>query len=277
LWRCRIDGDFRARNAQLSELLLKGTHVRAVYCDSAAIAGNVYLSEGFKAQGEVSFFGARITGQLDCRDGTFDNPARTALNFHSTRIAGNVFLNDGFYANGQVRFEASEIGGLFNCQGGRFENEEGFALNGIDAQIRGSVQLSHNFKASGMVNFRGAEIGGDFFCPGGSFVIGRIAPGLGDEAPCAGAVLTLQGAHIEGHLFLGPARPPADRGVSIKGSLNLQNTHAGVFVDAPASWPAASIQTQTDGAVPCVITLDGFTYHRFAGVAITAAELRPKW
>jgi hypothetical protein len=235
------------------------------------------LSNGFKARGEVSFFGARITGQLDCRDGIFENPDRTALNFYGARIGGSVFLNGGFHAKGQVRFEASEIGGYLNCQGGRFENPEGFALNGIDAQVRGSVQLSHNFKASGAVNFRGAEIGGDFFCPGGSFAVSRVAPGFENEAPYAEAALNLQGAHIEGHLFLGPARPPADRNVTIEGSLTLQTAHAGVFVDTPASWPVQSIQTKTHGEVPCVITLDGFTYNRFSGVAITAADLRAKW
>jgi hypothetical protein len=277
LWRCRIEGDFSTRNARLNELLLKGTHVRALNCNSAQIAGNVYLSDGFKAQGEAGFASARISGRLDCKDGTFENPDRVALSLYNARVGGSVFLNGGFHAKGQVRLEASEIGGLLNCQSGRFENPEGLTLNGIGAQIRGSVQLGNNFKSSGSVNLRGAEIGGDLFCPGGHFTIDRVVPGLEKEGPYAEAALNLQGAHIEGHLFLGPARPPADQHLTIEGSLNLQNTHANVFVDAPASWPSAAIRTKTHGEVPCVITLDGFTYNRFAGVAVTAASARAKW
>jgi hypothetical protein len=277
LWRCRIDGDFSAPNARLSELILRGTRLNAVNCDSAQIDGNVYLRDGFKAQGEVSFSGASIRGQLDCRHGTFENLARPAINFYSARIGGSVFLNAGFHAKGQVRFEASEVGGQFNCQAGRFENPEGFALNAIDAQIRGSVRLSHNFKAAGPVYFRGAEIGGDLFCAGGHFAVSSVAPSYENETPYAEAALNLQGAHIEGNLFLGPARAPANQEVSIKGSLNLQNAHAGVFIDAPASWPVAAIQTKTHGEVPCVIILDGFTYNRFGGIAITASDIRTKW
>ena len=46
-------------------------HDRAPLHARAVANGNVYLSDGFDAEGKVQFNGARIRGNIDCRGASF--------------------------------------------------------------------------------------------------------------------------------------------------------------------------------------------------------------
>jgi hypothetical protein len=79
---------------------------RALTCGYAEIGGNVYLSDGFSAQGQVRFHGASVKGSVYCAGGRFENlvPAKadgspawkphlaSALYLQSARIGGTLSL-----------------------------------------------------------------------------------------------------------------------------------------------------------------------------------------
>ncbi len=163
----------------------------ALYASRAKIGGSVFLHQGFRAESEVSFRGAAIGGNLDCSNGSFNNPDGSALSCDGVAIAGNVFMSRGFAAHGEVDFVGAEIRGNFLCDGGRFvkgaragpahRQLAGTALSATRARIEGSVYLrkiadgsvpasKSDFVAKGEINFIDAKIGGSFECHGGKFL-----------------------------------------------------------------------------------------------------------
>jgi hypothetical protein len=81
-----------------------GVHVR----------GDVFLVDGFRAEGEVRLLGASITGDLNCRGGTFHRPEGDALQAEGAQVGGGAFLDDGFRAEGTVRLVSARVGRLLN-------------------------------------------------------------------------------------------------------------------------------------------------------------------
>ena len=92
----------------------RGRHRRAIECTGATFsnpkgdalnadglktAGDVFLRDGFRAEGEL--LGADIGGNLECTGATFSNPKGEALNADRLKTAGSVFLRDGFHAEGR--------------------------------------------------------------------------------------------------------------------------------------------------------------------------------
>ncbi len=187
---CRIAGKFLGHNARLGPLNLSGSQIQGITCDGAKITGDVFLREGFTAEGEVRFLGTEIGGQLSCRNGEFKNADGSALNFDGAKITDSVFLSDDFTAEGEVRFPGAEIGGQLNCRKGKFKNAGGFALNCDGAKITGNVLLDDDFSAEGEVRFPGAEIGGQLNCGNGKF------------KNSGGFALSCDRAKITGHVFL---------------------------------------------------------------------------
>ena len=79
--------------------------------DGAYIRGATFLTDCFHASGEVQLIGARITGQLDCSGGRFENPKGIALGANRANIQNSVFLRNRFHATGVVQMVGSQIGG----------------------------------------------------------------------------------------------------------------------------------------------------------------------
>jgi hypothetical protein len=96
---------------------------RALTCGYAEIGGNVYLSDGFSAQGQVRFHGTSVKGSVYCAGGRFENlvPAQadgsaawkphlaSALYLQSARIGGTLSL--GPHA-ADARAQADILGSL---------------------------------------------------------------------------------------------------------------------------------------------------------------------
>ena len=133
------------------------------------------------------------------------------------------------------------------------------------------------FRKEAVKSVIGAVIGGDLACNGGRFKTAKAAP-LADktELPRAEDALTLSKAKIGGTLWLGPASPPNHQPVTLEGSLDLQGAHAHQLVDSPELWQVKEVATD-QGALPCYIRLDGFTYDRFVGGAKTDWLTRKAW
>ena len=242
-----IDGDVRIQDASIEGLYLNGSTIKALYGDSAVIAGSLHLKNGFHAKGEVRLLGAEIGGDLDCSGGRFKNQGKIALICDRVKIKGSVYLRNKFHAKGEVRLLGAEIAGVLDCSGGRFENEADKNENKIAlfcdrAKIKGSVYLGNDFHATGEVRLLGAEIGGVLNCSGGRF------ENEGDDALCC------DGAAVTGGFFFREVE-------AFRGSASLANMSVGVLLDDSASWAKGK------GHI-----LDGFRYGSIANGPTDAAS-----
>ena len=193
-----------------------GKDKHAILAQGAEIKGAVFLDDGFKAQGQVSFAGATIGRVFQCSKGIFENPKGNAILAESAEIKGAVFLNDSFKAQGEVSFAGATIGGIFACRKGIFENPQGYAIVAEGAEIKGSVFLNDGFKAQGQVSLSGATIGGNFQCRKGIFE----NPGKDKNGKDKHAILA-QGAEIKGAVFL-------DDGFKAQGQVSFFGATIGV-------------------------------------------------
>jgi hypothetical protein len=78
LLKCRFDHGLEAMQAQFEILNLSGSDLPALNAPGARVAGDVFLNNGFHANGEVILSGAEIGGQLSCTGGRFEYPERAS-------------------------------------------------------------------------------------------------------------------------------------------------------------------------------------------------------
>ena len=115
---------------------------KALNADRLKTAGGVFLSDGFRAEGEVRLLGADIGGNLECTGATFSNPKGEALSADGLKVKGSVLLCDGFHAEGEVRLLGADIGGNLECINATFNNPKGDALSAEGMQVNGSPVLA---------------------------------------------------------------------------------------------------------------------------------------
>ena len=213
---CHILEPISLEDAKLGLLRLSGSLLKkGLNADRITVGGSVYLDEGFQAKGEVRLPGARIGGQLGCRNGTFVNGGKTALHADGITVDGDVFLGDGFQAKGEVRLLGAKVGGQLSCRKGTFENDGNDAFSADRITVEGSVFLKDGFQAMGEVRLLGAKIGGNLECDKGTFE---------NEGKNA---LSADGITVDGDVFLrdgflarGEVRLP---GAKVGGDLYCEN------------------------------------------------------
>ena len=162
-------GEVRLPGAQITGLLncaggrFENPEGTALAADSAEIGGTVLLGKpngaaGFYATGEVRLVNARISDQLDCAGGRFENPGKIALSADRVDIRGGARLAAGFRATGEIRMPGAQISGQLSCDGGRFENREGKVLNleaaRVDALLLGDIEIG----TAGQINLHGTKV-----------------------------------------------------------------------------------------------------------------------
>jgi hypothetical protein len=206
---------------------------------ASAEVGNQFIMSGTRASGEVSLIGARIRGDLDCINATFENRTEggdgSALNAQRAEITGIAFLRGAnFRASGRVGLEGVRIGGDLDCTDATFDNRRedgaGEALTATNAEI-GNFVFS-GAKASGQVSLIGTKIRGDLNCIDATFE-NRAEDGDGHA-------LNVQRAEIAGVAFLrGPNFKASGKvdleGARINGDLDcdrayFENGSANAFV-----------------------------------------------
>jgi len=155
----------------------------ALNANDITVNGTVFLSKGFRAEGEVRLQGAQIGGTLDCSGGAFINPPTkdvsdggTALYADGITVNGNLFLSKNFRAEGEVRVPNAQISGSFECTGGTFANPSrkelsgsGTALTAFAVTVKGTMMLSKDFRAEGRVDLTVSRIAGDLVFTKGIF------------------------------------------------------------------------------------------------------------
>jgi hypothetical protein len=214
--QCRFTENASLISTQLPALNLGGSRVLSVVADRTEVKGNVFLRDGFRAEGAVRLLGAQIGGDLDCSGGTFSNPGRDALRADGAGVKGGVYLNDGFSAEGDVGLVGAQIGVNLDCSGGTFKNPDKDALSADGANVKGDVHLSDGFTAEGDVRLLGAQIGGNLDCSSGTFK----NPGK--------RALSADGANVRGDVSL-------KGGFSAEGEVRLLGAQIGGSLDCSGS------------------------------------------
>jgi hypothetical protein len=122
--RLSADGDLELARLRCGRAVLLGADIKgqlicrggrfenpkgnALLADGATVQGDVFLSEGFHATGEVRLLGADIKGQLTCSGGRFENPEGNALSVERATVDGTAFLRrcrlEGTLNLGYARF-----------------------------------------------------------------------------------------------------------------------------------------------------------------------------
>ena len=90
------------------------------HLNGANVTGDVFLNDGFTAEGEVNLAGATIGGSLERDRGSFTNKDGHALNAQNVQVTEHVFLSAGFTAGGVVSLWGATVGGRLDCDGGPF-------------------------------------------------------------------------------------------------------------------------------------------------------------
>jgi hypothetical protein len=129
----KIGGDLNCASSIFRNRAVDGTGI-TLLCNGAEIAGNVFLTGGFRSEGRVSLYGAKIGGQLRCTGGSFANRTADgtgmALACENAEIESSVHLRDGFTSQGEVRFLGAHVKGNFDGSGGLFDNSAALKSDG---------------------------------------------------------------------------------------------------------------------------------------------------
>lgn len=86
-----IDGDLNCRGGSF---LNNEGDADALTADGVRVGGDVYLSHGFEALGQVRFVGAKLDGQMVCSGGKFSSKRIAAISLQGTSIGDALFWND---------------------------------------------------------------------------------------------------------------------------------------------------------------------------------------
>ncbi len=293
---CKIEDKIILLHARTRTIILSGSHTKEISADGLVVEGDVFLQKGFRAQGEVSFLGANISGNLNCAGSSFENEEGIALYADGISTKGDVLLRNGFTACGEVRFLGANIGGGLNCSGSTFENKGGIALYADGIFTKESVFLCNGFAAHGEVRLLGANIGGNLECEGSTFEnengtalsADRLST-KGDVFLCSGfkakGEVNLIGADIgsdllcNGSTFENPNGDAFDgarlrvkglflwTGIRATGRVVLTDAKTGQLEDDKESWPKKG-----------QLELNGFEYEALTGdKTLTGARDRLKW
>ena len=232
----------------------------ALNADSMIAEGGIVLKGGFSAKGEVRLLNARTRGDLDCTAGQFINPHGKAFGADRVQVEGTVFLNGGFKSFGETCMVGARIGGMLDCTNSVFCNpgKRAFVADGVetggDALLstivaEGKLPLFANGEHPPIATFYGetrllgARIGGTMSCAYGVF----FNPG--------GIAFNAEDAEFRNTLHWLP--------VSGAGAVDLNFAKTNVLADIADAWK------------PFEVSLDGFTYNRFARPE--SVEFRLDW
>lgn len=260
---CAIPEPMGLLGAELSTLVLSGSYTNSIDGGGSHIHNGVYLDDGFKASGLVSFGNSRIDSDFNCSGGSFTHGAvqdagpwadeKPALFLGAARIQGPVWLTAGFKADGAVDINGITCDAVL-CSGGRFVNPGNRAMMAWGANVSGTVILAGSgplgaAEATGLVQFDNAKIGGVINESGAKF--------LGSPSEIHG--FSANSMTSDGGFFW--------QNVTVQNgaTLDLRGTSVNGLVDDEASWPA-----------PGRLAIDGFVYHDFYGGPVDAAS-RLKW
>lgn len=189
----KIEGSLRCNGATF---INNGEGKMAINASRLKCGGDISITRGFRAEGEVCFSGGTVGGNLECFDSKFCNNKGNALNCEALEVGGGIFLMSDF--DGEVRLLGATVGQSLECDGGNFVNTYGYAINADSVSIGSSVFIRNSFKAHGEINLIGAKIGGDIDCENGHFINPEGIAIHGDQIKVGGSIFLRHGFRAEG-------------------------------------------------------------------------------
>jgi len=215
----KISGNLDLRRATLTNADPQHDDDIPLFADGLTVSGNLLLSDGFRASGEIRLNGSKIQRNLDCTTARLIASDDYSLSAAGAEITGSVYLcyeasddpaepGRPFISIGRLRFDGAKIQGDLDCTGGHFrakafhgvpadvEEEDFYAITANDATIGADVRFESDenregsFIANGVVRIINTRIGGDFSCVGAKFKF------AGEEA------LEADGITVSGTTFL---------------------------------------------------------------------------
>lgn len=136
---CALHGELRLNRATIGRDLncermqqrpsskFSGTLPCRLVADGLQVGGDVILSGGVDALGELRFRGATIAGDVRASSARIaavleaDGTRGVALNLDRATIGGQLLLDAGFSAAGQVRLQRVRVGGDLDASGAGFD------------------------------------------------------------------------------------------------------------------------------------------------------------
>ena len=143
---CRSNNSLTLRYATTRAIDFGGSRIKSITATRARIGSSAYLNNGFRADGTVSFRGARIDGNLEFNAGEFEE-----LDCVNATVTGDVFLSDRCYVRGSVTFTGARLNDV-DCSKSTIEGGIGF-----DSAEINDVNLSEASVNDG-VSFNGAKV-----------------------------------------------------------------------------------------------------------------------
>lgn len=264
---CLIDadvaGNLECRGVQLHSNNKAGSALNA---ERIKVGSQVFLDQGFSAEGTIYLLGANIAGNLECRGARIRSKIdRRAIYAERMTVGGDVYLDttarqDKFTAEGTVYLLKANIGGILSCRGAQLKTLSG-AGNVFFAErmnVGSNVYLSDGFSASGNIQLKEATIGGSL----------EIEPYALEKDKRLSA-LDATDIRVSGRLRWAPE-------TQTQGRVSLEGATVGQLED---SWTEPDGGRRENGYWPTGgrLCLDGFTYGSLAGNNQPDVRQRLQW
>lgn len=203
----------------------------------------------FKAGGQVRLAGSRISGDVNCSGGWFQNQADPAIDANGMVVEGNAYFTSVDISrfspdqksaceskklssriecrvDGELEISNADLKGDLHCAGGQFHGESstsGNAIRGHGLKVEGDAHLDEGFAAIGRVDLSAARVDGSLQLMRGSYKLGATSnrqPNSSDGP----VVLDLRVAVVRHDVVMGP-------GFQSEGAVRLDGATIGGDLD----------------------------------------------
>jgi hypothetical protein len=152
LLKAKIGGDLALNGSTLAN-----PGGEALCADMVHVGQNVFLHDGFNAQGEVSLFLSRVEGRMEVDKARLHNPRGLALDVSRAEIGQSVILS-GLSAHGELKLYAANIGGNLSLDGVTVTNPGAIALDGVQCRVGQSMWLDRGARLDGIADLSNMRI-----------------------------------------------------------------------------------------------------------------------
>lgn len=135
LVRCYVPDGIDLSSAHLEEFDIRRSNTGAVSGDNATIQRDATFVSG--DYGSMSFFRARVDGNLDFTGSRIMSPGEDSVNLVESMVGGDVTFHDGFVTDGTVDARLAKIGYALDFHNVEFKGEGG--VNAERALIAGTL------------------------------------------------------------------------------------------------------------------------------------------
>jgi hypothetical protein len=307
---CYLDEPIILNDAKARAIRLPGCRLPGLEADRLEINGNLELSQGFAAGGEVRLIGAHVKGALNLDGAQLTDPSGYALAADGLIVDQNLLCRGGFNAEGEVRLIGAHVSGVLDLSGARLRNAQGLTLV-ADQLAVGRDLLCRELTTEGGVRLFGAHVSGvldlsgarlvdpnwyalavdgltvdqSLFCREGFEAVGEVrltgthVKGLLDFSGArlvneGGPALVAAGLIVDQHLLCRRAFNAEGyvslSGATIGGALDISDAQAVEELDLTGT--NVKVLRDDERSWPKVLRLDGFVYDTFETISASGSK-----